>query len=272
MPDDVRFYSTFVGHPKTRKLYRRLGAEGCWALVKLLIWTGENRPDGSLAGLADEDLELAVDWPGETPLVPVLCEVGFLDGQPSNYQVHDWNVYQPFAAGRPERIRIAREAAHKRWAKTTPEERSSAARTAAQARWSDNTREAHAYEERASSVPSMQNASNEHASSVRNASESNAECVPPPTHLTPHTPTTPTLPPTQKPNTTPLTPLSKDVRGETVVYRCWGTKGAIAEVLITAPKNRRLFTATEKELLNGKRADEVAAFFRAKGFDVEVRE
>lgn len=86
---DARIATTFPAHPKTKKLIRRLGYAGPWFLVRLFIWVAENRSDGDLSGLSDEDIELAVDWDGdEGAFVAALSEVGFLDGEAGNRCIH----------------------------------------------------------------------------------------------------------------------------------------------------------------------------------------
>src|SRR5437762_576083 len=49
-----------------------------WALVCLFLWVANNRSDGNLAGMSDEDVEIAAGWsfePGN--FVPALADVGF---------------------------------------------------------------------------------------------------------------------------------------------------------------------------------------------------
>jgi hypothetical protein len=133
--DDVRVVNSMPGNHKVLKLEKRAGAEACWALVKLWCWVGENRPDGNLVGLSDEDLELAIGWRDAKPLIPVLAELQLLDGQTGSYQVHDWHGRQPFVASRAQRQEQARENASKRWLNSTPEQRAESARAAAQSRW-----------------------------------------------------------------------------------------------------------------------------------------
>jgi hypothetical protein len=133
--DDIRVANSMPGNHKVLKLEKRVGADGCWALVKLWCWAAENRLDGNLAGLSDEDLELACGWKGAVPLIPVLAELQLLDGQPGAYQIHDWHGRQPYVVGRAQRQEQARQNALQRWKNTTPEQRTEAARTAAQSRW-----------------------------------------------------------------------------------------------------------------------------------------
>ena len=59
MADDARISTAFPQHPKTVKLKRRLGYEGCWALLCFWLWVADNRPAGDLSGLSAEDIEIA---------------------------------------------------------------------------------------------------------------------------------------------------------------------------------------------------------------------
>lgn len=112
MNHDVRIAVGLRNHHKTKKLHRRLGADGVLALVWLLLWAGQNRPDGDLAGMSDEDIELAVDWSGdEGALVSALQEVRFLDGEPGARRIHDWTDHNPWAAGAEARSEKSRWAA-----------------------------------------------------------------------------------------------------------------------------------------------------------------
>jgi len=109
MSADVRLTMELLQHPKFRKVVRALGADGGLAFITLIAWAGANRPSGDLAGLSDEDLELAVDWRGAPDkLVQVLAAVGFLDGQEMERRLHDWAEHQPWAAGSPIRSAKAR--------------------------------------------------------------------------------------------------------------------------------------------------------------------
>jgi hypothetical protein len=101
---DARLSASFPTHPKTKKLMRRLGAAGPWALVCLFLWARMNRADGDLVGMTDEDIELACDWAGdEGALVAALVSVGFLDGEEGSRKIHDWAEHQPWSAGAEDR-------------------------------------------------------------------------------------------------------------------------------------------------------------------------
>ncbi len=112
MATDARLSVGLASHPKTKKLVRRLGGDGAWRLVCLFLFCASSRPDGSLAGMSDEDIELAVDWNGdEGAFVGALRDVGFLDGQEGASSIHDWEEHNPWAAGSEARSEKSRWAA-----------------------------------------------------------------------------------------------------------------------------------------------------------------
>lgn len=107
--DDARLAVGFPGHPKTKKLIRRVGEAGAFRLVCLILWAAANRPSGDLAGMTAEDIELAADWRGEADaFVVALLAVGFLEGEEGAYRLHDWAEHQPWAAGADLRSAKAR--------------------------------------------------------------------------------------------------------------------------------------------------------------------
>lgn len=117
MTADARIATGLPAHPKTRKLIRRLGPSGGWSLVCLFLWTAGNHPDGDLAGMTGEDIELASDWTGDPgAFVAALREVRFLDGEECSYSVHDWAFHNPWAARQGMRRESAQHAARMRWA------------------------------------------------------------------------------------------------------------------------------------------------------------
>lgn len=112
MAGDARISTGLPGHPKTKKLLRRLGHAGPWGLVCLFLWAASNRSDGDLSGMSIEDIELAADWQGaEGEFVRALCEVGFLDGEVVGYRIHDWAEHNPWAAGSADRSEASKWAA-----------------------------------------------------------------------------------------------------------------------------------------------------------------
>ncbi len=118
MNTDIRLATSFPYHPKIQKLKRRLGPEGAWGWICLLIFTGQHRPDGILANLSDEDIALAAQWDGEPQdLITTLIDLRLLDQDGETLTVHDWNTHNPYAAHAPERSERAKKAAAKRWGK-----------------------------------------------------------------------------------------------------------------------------------------------------------
>lgn len=116
MADDARISTALPNHPKTKRLRKRHGQAGCWCLVCLFLWVANNRSNGDLSGLSDEEIELAADWMGnDGELVASLVEVRFLDGNTGSYKVHDWHEHNPWAATKEIRIAAARNAANKKW-------------------------------------------------------------------------------------------------------------------------------------------------------------
>lgn len=106
---DARLSASFPAHPKTKKLMRRLGAAGPWALICLFLWARMNRADGDLSGMTDEDIELAADWSGDDgALVSALVSVGFIDGSECERSIHDWAEHQPWSAGAEDRSERAK--------------------------------------------------------------------------------------------------------------------------------------------------------------------
>ena len=115
MATDCRISTSLPSHPKTKKLVRRLGPQGGWALVCLFLWAAGNRSNGDLSGLSTEDIELAADWTGEEgAFVRELAAIGFLEGVESSYLIHDWEQHNPWAAGSDQRSYKAKWNAAKR--------------------------------------------------------------------------------------------------------------------------------------------------------------
>ena len=109
---DARISTSLPSHPKTKKLARRLGAEGPLGCIYLFLWTAANRSSGDLSGLTDEDIELAIDWNGdEGAFVTAMVEVGFIEGVAGARQIHDWADHNPWAAGAEARSEKSRWAA-----------------------------------------------------------------------------------------------------------------------------------------------------------------
>ena len=111
---DIRIDVEFFTHPKTVKLERRLGLEAVKALMVLWTWAARNRPDGDLAGLENEDIEIAAGWMGEVnKLASTLNALGWLDGEPGAFRLHQWEEHNPWVAeiqSRSDKARLSRMA------------------------------------------------------------------------------------------------------------------------------------------------------------------
>jgi hypothetical protein len=116
---DIRISTTFFSHHKTKKLIRRLGADGVCYLLKIWTYAAQYRPNGILTGMTAEDIAVAVDWAGEpNDLVDPLCEIGFINQRDNEgYSIHDWEIHNAYAAAADERSQAASKAAKARWAK-----------------------------------------------------------------------------------------------------------------------------------------------------------
>jgi len=112
MPD-FRIDVGFFGHIKTKKLRRRLGLDGVFALQMLWAYAAQHEHDGCKIYTA-EDIALAVDWDGDD-LAGVLAEVGYLDEIDGGYAIHEWETHNGYAASASKRTEAARLAANKRW-------------------------------------------------------------------------------------------------------------------------------------------------------------
>ena len=88
------------------------------ALLTLWLFARESRPDGCLDGMDVEDIELAVDWCGESgALIAALEEFRLLDKTRKGYQIHNWSRNNPWSAGAKRRSEQAKKAINSRWEK-----------------------------------------------------------------------------------------------------------------------------------------------------------
>jgi hypothetical protein len=113
---DIRLSIAACTHFKLERLRLLLGGQACWALVCLWAYAGDQRWDGDLSGMTDEDIEGAARWIGEPgELVKALVRLRLLDGAAGHRRVHDWAEHQPYAAQRGQRAEASRKAAQARW-------------------------------------------------------------------------------------------------------------------------------------------------------------
>lgn len=109
MSADIRLSVGFWDHPKTRKLIKRLGLESVRSLQILWMWCAQNRPNGMLAGMDAEDIELAAQWGGEEgKFFKVLLELRWIDETPDGHVLHEWEQHNPWASGTESRSGKAR--------------------------------------------------------------------------------------------------------------------------------------------------------------------
>lgn len=101
---DIRLALGFFDHPKTKKLRKRFGDGAVLCLLRLWMWSAENRADGKLTGLDSEDIELAADWDGDDgKFTSALLECGWLDDTECGYVLHGWEEHQAYASKSEER-------------------------------------------------------------------------------------------------------------------------------------------------------------------------
>lgn len=114
MNKDIRIAVTFRDHRKRKKLQRRLGAEGVVALMDLWLSVAENKPNGVLTNMDEEDIALDAQWDGDAEaFVSALVDLGFLEKHDGLYVVHDWvehNGYVSSSKSRSDKSRLSRMA------------------------------------------------------------------------------------------------------------------------------------------------------------------
>lgn len=125
MTDDIRLAVGFPTHRKTKRLRKRLGADGVLSLIYLWAWAARERWSGDLTGLSDEDIEEEALWEGEPgALIAALTDerIRFMEGPPAGRRLHDWQEHNPYAAGKGGRITKGKQAATARWEKHRAEQ------------------------------------------------------------------------------------------------------------------------------------------------------
>lgn len=101
------------------KLCRRIGQTAPLYVLRFWLWISDHHPTGWLGDMPDEDIEIACRWDGEAgKLASAMKEVGFIDGEATELQVHEWLEHQPWVAKRGDRRTKARNAAAVRWGGT----------------------------------------------------------------------------------------------------------------------------------------------------------
>lgn len=113
---DIRIDTRFFSHPKTMKLISRMGADGVCSLLRLWLWSAENRPSGFLHGLNDEDIDLIAgggqirpDQTSSSSFTQLAKELGWIDtGEDGGLYLHEWAQYNPWVSDAPSRSDKAR--------------------------------------------------------------------------------------------------------------------------------------------------------------------
>ena len=113
---DFRIDVGFFTHIKTKRLRKRLGLEGVFALQMLWAYAALHEHDESRV-YSQEDIELAVDWADDGDITAVLCETGYLDKADGGYKIHQWEIHNGYAATASKRSEAGRIAAKARWDK-----------------------------------------------------------------------------------------------------------------------------------------------------------
>ena len=103
MNTDIRIAIGFWDHPKTKRLIRACGYEGAACLQRLWMWAAQNRPNGSLHGMDDVDIELAAGWSGEDGKLFNAIFGRWVDGESDSYCLHEWMLHNPWACGAENR-------------------------------------------------------------------------------------------------------------------------------------------------------------------------
>ena len=118
MNNDFRVIVTLPTHPKTKKLMRQLGDRAFYNLIRLWAWVAQNKPEGLLANMDKDDIEIAADWDGDEGLfVDTLIALRFIDCEDGVCKIHDWEENNGYASAANKRSEKARLAAKARWDK-----------------------------------------------------------------------------------------------------------------------------------------------------------
>lgn len=129
---DFRVKVDFFSHHKTRRLQRRLGAEGVLCLLQFWAYVAKMRADGDISDMTEEDMEVVACWDGEEGVfVAALQACGFVrraddaaaeaaapQTRGDGLVLHDWAEHNPWAAEAYARSNVARLS---RMAATHPE-------------------------------------------------------------------------------------------------------------------------------------------------------
>ncbi len=87
------------------------------ALLRIFGYAARNRPDGNLAGMTGDDIEIVARWSPRRKgrLIAALVELNFLEQNGADLLIHSWLKHQPYLADRGFRSDRAKKAARTRW-------------------------------------------------------------------------------------------------------------------------------------------------------------
>ncbi len=116
---DVRLYTSFPYHPKTRLLINALGYEAVFCLQTLWLFAASERTSGRLTKMTSQDIESAAGWNGKDAVFTAhLIKFKWLEYRRGSYALHNWKRRQPYISDTKKRQEIARNAANTRWEKS----------------------------------------------------------------------------------------------------------------------------------------------------------
>lgn len=118
--NDMRIDVNFVDHPKVKRLIRTAGYEAFYCLMRLFSSVAKSYPKGVLTGCNQDDIESLADWRGESGvLFSALTDPDFLflERIGEHWQIHEWDIHQPWVFNSKERSEIARQNVNKRYNK-----------------------------------------------------------------------------------------------------------------------------------------------------------
>lgn len=108
---DIRISVNLPEHPKFLGLKRIVGIGAMHHLVCLWRTAARLRPDGNLKGWAPGDIAEVSQYSGDPQsFTAALMECKWLDQTSDGYQLHDWDQWQPWVVGAPQRSEAARKA------------------------------------------------------------------------------------------------------------------------------------------------------------------
>lgn len=132
---DIRIKGSFFSHYKTLKLAKMAGWEATIRLQQLWFFASDNRPDGNLGNMDDDDIALAAGWMHDTAtFVGALLACAWLDGEPGARHLHDYIEHQPWVQERARKAQDGSKGGKIAAQRMTDEERHERASKAGKAR------------------------------------------------------------------------------------------------------------------------------------------